>query len=125
MTRPITLLIGWMGSTSKQTSRYAKLYFEHGCDVVTVLPTPLDVLRPLSGRAKMSRLLDLLDDPKHNSRPLIVHAFSTGAYMFGNTLLEAKENNRMESLKKRIVAQVFDSPVDRTQIAEKLPVLYF
>jgi hypothetical protein len=55
-----------------------------------------------------------LDHRAVKDRSLMVHAFSAGAYFFGETLvkMETLEGIPVEQLRKRFVGQILDSPVD-------------
>eukprot|EP00759_Apiculatamorpha_spiralis_P004005 PhF_6_TR12271/c0_g1_i2/m.19453 len=118
--KPIAVVVGWLGSNPKQTSKYGQLYHGHRFDTVSVTPTLQDILNPRAGRAKMHRLIDnLTKKDEFKNRPLLFHCFSTGAYMYGNMILEAEKHDL--SFLNRIEAQIFDSPVDYQQVPTMVP----
>jgi hypothetical protein len=100
--------------------KYASLYRARGMDVLLQLTRPLHVICPVShGRADSAALVRALRSVEACDRPLVVAAFSAGAYMFGNALLELGNGEGDDAaatagddVLSRLRGVVLDSPVD-------------
>ncbi|KAJ0069721.1 hypothetical protein NL108_012352, partial [Boleophthalmus pectinirostris] len=69
-------------------------------------------LWPRLGLDHSRKILDLLQNDQFISRPLLVHAFSIGAYTFAQLLVHiSRDIQQYESLTRRIKGQVYDSVV--------------
>jgi hypothetical protein len=88
--KPLVCLLGWIGVKEKALRKYASLYTERGVDCLCLLSKPQHVVLPRTrGRPMAGRIAEAL--AASGSRPLLVHGFSIGAYMYGNLLLELSE----------------------------------
>lgn len=112
--RPVACLFGWVGAPEKALRKYASLYTRRGVDVIALMLRPAHVAMPVSrARAACSGIVDALSQDDTSSRPLIIHGFSAGAYMYGNLLLELDARGAAGlALSQRICGCVWDSPVD-------------
>lgn len=110
--RPLLLMLPWLGSRPQAVAKYCDIYFHRGMDVLVVESEVSDFLWPRWGVEHGQKLLDLLQSERFESRPLLVHAFSIGAYTFAQLLTHVyKDTTKYETLTKRIKGQVYDSMV--------------
>eukprot|EP00047_Mylnosiga_fluctuans_P024068 m.151851 g.151851 ORF g.151851 m.151851 type:complete len:323 (-) comp9769_c0_seq2:1106-2074(-) len=109
--RPVVVLYGWLMSKPQHLAKFADWYHENGVDTLSILPQPAHVLQVDKAESAAKHLRDTLMGSLKD-RQIITHGFSVGGYLFGHLLLEAERTNTLEVLKPRMVAQVFDSPVD-------------
>uniref|UniRef100_H2ZWL4 Si:dkey-5i3.5 n=2 Tax=Latimeria chalumnae TaxID=7897 RepID=H2ZWL4_LATCH len=110
--RPLLLLLPWLGFRPVAVQKYREVYFRHGFDVLTVESKVSHFLWPRSGLSYALELLDLLSAKPYASRPLFVHAFSVGGFMFSQLLLHmVRDPWHYQQVGERIQGQVFDSLV--------------
>lgn len=110
--RPLLLMLPWLGSRPQSVAKYCDIYFRTGLDVLVVTSETSHFVWPRWGLDHSLKLLDLLQSEQFVSRPLLVHAFSIGAYTFAQLLVHvSKDIEQYETLTKRIKGQVYDSVV--------------
>ncbi|XP_020787833.1 transmembrane protein 53 [Boleophthalmus pectinirostris] len=110
--RPLLLMLPWLGSRPHSVARYCDIYFRTGLDVLVVTSEVAHFLWPRLGLDHSRKILDLLQNDQFISRPLLVHAFSIGAYTFAQLLVHiSRDIQQYESLTRRIKGQVYDSVV--------------
>lgn len=110
--KPLLLMLPWLGSRPQAVAKYCDIYFRIGLDVLVVESKVTTFLWPRWGLEHGQSLLELLQSDRFVSRPLLVHAFSIGAYTFAQLLFHvAKDTQKYGTLTKRIKAQVYDSIV--------------
>lgn len=118
--RPLVLLYSWLKAKSSHLTKYSDFYLTKGFDVLQITTTPGSIIFPNKARKSMENLLNYIDS-EHDNRPLFVHGFSVGGYLFGETLKHMKDKpEKFESVSNRIRGQCFDSPVDAANIATGL-----
>ncbi|KAJ8262126.1 hypothetical protein GJAV_G00162540 [Gymnothorax javanicus] len=111
--RPLLLLFPWLGARPQALSKYCEIYFRVGFDVLLVESKLSQFLWPRWGFEYAAQLLDMLQDDRFVSRPMLVHAFSIGGYMFGQLMTHiAREPERYQGLLQQVQGQVYDSLVD-------------
>ncbi|XP_075440787.1 transmembrane protein 53-like isoform X2 [Ascaphus truei] len=110
--RPLLLLLPWLGSNRRSYRKYIQLYFQLGFDVLVAESSLSHFLWPRRGLDYAGQLLDILMGEDLSSRHLYVHAFSIGGYTFAQMLVWASngQQEHREAL-GRIRGQVFDSLV--------------
>ncbi|CAB1313750.1 unnamed protein product [Coregonus sp. 'balchen'] len=74
-TKPLLLMIPWLGSRPQAVAKYCEIYFRKGLDVFIVAS---ELLWPCWGLDYGARVLDVLQSDRFVSRPLLVHTFSIG-----------------------------------------------
>ncbi|XP_041365389.1 transmembrane protein 53-A-like [Gigantopelta aegis] len=112
-TRPLVLLFGWMLAKKRHLDKYGNLYISKGFDVLSISVHPTQVLRPTSAQRVVTNVLDLVKDGSLERKPLLVHGFSVGGYVYGEMLIKLQqEADKYGTIRDRLVGQVFDSPVD-------------
>lgn len=57
-------------------------------------------------------MLDILQSPSNKDKPILIHGFSVGGYLYGQTLNHIVTDPKYSSVQDRIIGQIFDSPVD-------------
>lgn len=113
--KPLMLILPWLGSRPQGVAKYCDIYFRTGMDVLVVESEVTQFLWPRWGLDHGKRLLELLQSERFVSRPLLVHAFSIGAYTFAQLLVHVSEDSqKYENLTKRIKGQIYDSVVAGT-----------
>ena len=114
--QPIAVVYGWLLAKSRHLEKFGQFYNNHGADVVTVKPNVTEVLRPKKAEELAGRLLDIVQSPSNRERPVLIHGFSVGGYLYGQTLNHIVTNPKYSSVQDRIIGQIFDSPVDFNNI---------
>ncbi|XP_052437605.1 transmembrane protein 53 isoform X2 [Carassius gibelio] len=110
--KPILLMLPWLGSRPQTIDKYCEIYFRMGFDVLVVESEVSQFLWPRWGLEYGGRVLELLESERFSQRPLLVHAFSIGAYTFGQMLVHvAKDTQRYQGLTNRIRGHIYDSLV--------------
>ncbi|CAD5113292.1 DgyrCDS2469 [Dimorphilus gyrociliatus] len=118
--RPLILLYSWLRAKSSHLNKYSDFYLTKGFDVLQITTTPSSIVAPKKARKSMEELLNYINS-EHDHKPLFVHGFSVGGYLFGETLKHMKDKPKLyESVSSRIKGQCFDSPVDVSNIAKGL-----
>lgn len=110
--KPLVVLIGWLLSKPQHLSKFSSWYNQNGFDTISLLPKPGHVVSIDQAGETAKHLLDSLTSPLLESRPIVVHGFSVGGYLYGRLLMEIETAGLQQSFSARISAQVFDSPVD-------------
>ncbi|KAJ8401421.1 hypothetical protein AAFF_G00386520 [Aldrovandia affinis] len=110
--KPLLLLFPWLASSPQALSKYWEIYFRAGFDVLVVETEISQFLWPRWGLDYGAKVLEVLQDNRFVSRPLLVHAFSIGGYTFTNLLVHiSRDPQRYQGLIKHIKGQVYDSLV--------------
>ncbi|KAG7264335.1 hypothetical protein CRUP_017913 [Coryphaenoides rupestris] len=91
-TKPLLLMLPWLGSQPQAMAKYCETYFHLGFDVLMVQSNITDFLWPRWGLEKGERILELLHSERFVSRPLLVHAFSIGCYTFCQMLVHVSRD---------------------------------
>lgn len=143
--RPLTIILAWLMSQQKHIQKYAKYYLDNGFDVLTVRTTPWQLLWPVGGSQVIDRKRrklrkenlrkffqvvanDLLTFLHQNPNycKTIVHGFSVGAYLWGETMVKMNEDKvKYGPTINRICGQIWDSPVDYAEIPIGVPKSVF
>ncbi|KAL0963020.1 hypothetical protein UPYG_G00348550 [Umbra pygmaea] len=110
--RPLLLLFPWLGARPGALTKYRDLYMVRGLDILMVESKVSHFLWPRWGLEYGAEILELLDDPRFKGRPLLVHAFSIGGYMFSQLLTHiVRSPQRYPGVVQRVVGHVYDSMV--------------
>ncbi|KAF6735064.1 Transmembrane protein 53 [Oryzias melastigma] len=110
--KPLMLMLPWLGSRPQAVAKYCEIYFRTGFDVLVVESEVKDFLWPRWGLDRGKKLLDLLLTDQFMSRPLLVHAFSIGGYTFAQLLVHVShDQQKYQEIVNRIKGQVYDSLV--------------
>ncbi|CAH1790203.1 unnamed protein product [Owenia fusiformis] len=111
--KPVVLLFGWLNAPDRALIKYCNLYHERGHDVIIIKGAINQFLLPSVARTTARHLLTYVAKRLSKNQPLMVHAFSIGAYLFTVCMIELKENTKRYGrlLRHRFVGQVFDSIV--------------
>ncbi|XP_043944555.1 uncharacterized protein LOC122815818 [Protopterus annectens] len=111
-TKPLLLLLPWLGSRSHAVSKYREVYFQLGFDVLTVESKLIHFLWPRYGLSYAAEVLSLLQQQTFSSRPLFVHCFSVGGYTFTQMLRHMTEDpQQYAAVMSRIKGHIYDSLV--------------
>lgn len=61
----------------------------------------------------VGQVSDFVMDPKRCHQPILIHGFSVGGYLYGETIVKfVSDKRRFQDMDSRIRGQIFDSPVD-------------
>jgi len=122
--RPLAVIFAWMLAKDKHIEKYRNLYFQRGFDVLTVKTEPFELLLPERGSQRIARsVLKFLNDAIKQYPQIVIHAFSVGAYQFGEVLvqMEKKENESiLKTMHSAVKGMVFDSAADLKAIPNGL-----
>ncbi|XP_066278696.1 transmembrane protein 53-like [Branchiostoma lanceolatum] len=126
-TKPLVLIFAWMLPQRRHLQKFENIYLARGCDVMTINIKPLQLMLPKTGAQVIAeKVVDFVHQPQNARRPLLVHAFSVGGYLYSETLLKSLDtSSEAGSMKDRIMGQIFDSPVDFIGIPDGLPAAMF
>ncbi|GAB1609859.1 transmembrane protein 53-like [Argonauta hians] len=120
---PLVLMLGWMFARSHHLSKYSNIYCSKGFDVLQINVDPMQVLRPIRAQSFVEKIFDVLQNEDYIHKPIVVHGFSVGGYLYGEMLVKMnKEPKRLRDVSKRIIGQIFDSPVDKDRVAYGMSV---
>lgn len=72
----------------------------------------LQILRPKKAEQVATKVLNKLISDENKHRPVVIHGFSVGGYLYSHVLNLMVKQDRFSSVKERIRGQVLDSPVD-------------
>ncbi|KAM4747393.1 transmembrane protein 53-like isoform 2-T2 [Rhinophrynus dorsalis] len=111
--RPLLLLLPWLGAKAHSYKKYVQLYFKLGFDVLVAESSLSHFLWPKRGLVYAGDLLELLVREKDlSSRTLFVHAISIGGYIFAQMLVRSSNGHEAQrEMLAGIHGQVFDSLV--------------
>uniref|UniRef100_A0A2A4IXV0 Transmembrane protein 53 n=1 Tax=Heliothis virescens TaxID=7102 RepID=A0A2A4IXV0_HELVI len=123
--KPLCIIMNWMMAKPNHVQKYAKLYLDHGFDVVSVTCTPWQLMWPAKGSQVVAKgLLRFIEANTQN--PLVVHGFSVGAYVWAELLVHAVKNKQQyQPVLDRIASQVWDSGADIHEIPVGFPSAVF
>lgn len=124
--KPLVLMLSWLLAKQKHIAKYAKIYTDQGYDVLAVEITPWQLLWPTKGTQLVALdVLNFLENNTHFS-PIILHGFSVGGYQWGECMVHmARDMKRYKPILDRIVAQIWDSAADITEIPIGVPKSIF
>ncbi|XP_022105870.1 uncharacterized protein LOC110987444 [Acanthaster planci] len=106
---PLTLLLPWATATERNLDRFRTLYADRGFNVLTAYSKLINFIRPRSAQPVAAEIIDYLCT-QTGKVPIVVHAFSIGAFMYANILIRmADQHQQFSALQPRIRGQVFDS----------------
>ncbi|XP_026751583.2 uncharacterized protein LOC128199942 [Galleria mellonella] len=123
--KPLCVIMNWMLQRPNHVTKYARLYLEQGFDVVSVSCTPWQLTWPLKGSQLIAAdLIKFISENGH--KPLVVHGFSVGAYVWSEGLVYAMKNKeKYMPVLDRVAAQIWDSAADVTEIPYGFPAAVF
>ncbi|XP_043569898.1 transmembrane protein 53-A [Chiloscyllium plagiosum] len=122
--RPLLLFLPWYGAKCHAMDHYRQIYYPYGFDILSVESSILHFLWPQYGLSYASEVLDLLQSEPFSSRPLLIHAFSIGGFLFAEMLIITQRDvPRYSGFGSRIMGQIFDSLVagDVELLANDIP----
>lgn len=111
--KPVVILFGWMLAKTKHMNKYGDVYLSKGFDVLNIKMLPSQVLWPKNAQPVTQNILDFLENDRCKDRPILVHGFSVGGYLYGELLVKLQlMPERYAHVRSRMIGQIFDSPVD-------------
>jgi len=85
-------MLEWLMAKKKHTGKFADLYLERGFDVLSVKVRPGQFMWPVKGSQLVAQsVLDLLSQ-KYTARPIVIHGFSIGGYLWGEMQLKIAQD---------------------------------
>ncbi|KAG7304931.1 hypothetical protein JYU34_010345 [Plutella xylostella] len=124
--RPLCIMMNWLLAQHKHVMKYAALYLEQGFDVVSASCSPWQLMWPMKGSQLIAGdLLKLIaNNPSYS--PLTLHGFSVAGYLWGEVCMHANANKPLyQPVLDRVVAQVWDSAADISEITIGVPAAVF
>ena len=109
--RPTVLMYSWLLAKSQHLYKYGDFYFDKGFDIVYIKVNPYQVLMPAKAKNVAGELLNFIDREKKESK-LLIHGFSVGGYIYGETLVKLESDAKYGHINKNIIGQVWDSVAD-------------
>jgi len=107
--KPLILLLSWMGAKNKHMERYRKYYWSKGYEVVTFLNGMSVALLPEASKVQAQRVIDVLE-AQPDGRPIFVHAFSIGTGVYGIVLDHLMHDmERFNRIAKNVAGVIMDS----------------
>lgn len=112
-TKPLVLMLPWLGATPKAVSKYVVLYKDMGCDVMVNHSNISDFLWPRKGLKHSHKFLtNVVKQLAIQNQPVIIHSMSIGCYFYSLMLLHFEnEPEKFGVISRSIKAQILDSPV--------------
>ncbi len=111
--RPLVLLYGWVSAKDKHIDKYGDFYLKKGFDVLTITVTTLQLVRPTLAHGVIKQVLDFTKLTEHWQQPLLIHGFSVGACLFGETVSQiGKVETFKDHYRRRIRGAIIDSFID-------------
>ncbi|XP_060779601.1 transmembrane protein 53-A-like isoform X2 [Neoarius graeffei] len=111
-TKPLLLMLPWLGSRPQAQLKYCEIYLRTGFDVLMVESNTGHFLWPRWGLEYSAQVLRLLESERFSQRPIVVHAFSIGGYTFAQLLMNiTRDTRRYRGLIDRVRGQIYDSLV--------------
>ena len=110
-----------MIAKSKHIHKYAEFYHDKGFDVLNIKIEPVQFLIPSKAQSVVGHVLDFVTDSPQNDRPVIIHGFSVGAYLYAEMMVKIIDTERYYHVGERLLGQVFDSPVDFEMVTTGFP----
>ncbi|XP_015515384.1 uncharacterized protein LOC107221045 [Neodiprion lecontei] len=124
--RPLLVILSWLLSKRKHIMKFANFYMEQGFDVVTVSISPWQLIWPVKGSRLVAADLLAFLEQNQNYRQVLLHGFSVGGYMWGETLdLIINNRQKYDPVIERIVGQIWDSAADISEISIGTPLAVF
>ncbi|KAJ0172553.1 hypothetical protein K1T71_011692 [Dendrolimus kikuchii] len=124
--KPLCVMINWLLARQKHVMKYATLYLEQGFDVLSVSCTPWQLMWPQKGSQLVAKDLIKLLAMNENDQPLVLHGFSVAGYMMGEICVHVMKNKELyQPVMDRVVAQVWDSAADISEITIGVPAAVF
>ncbi|CAG9571871.1 unnamed protein product [Danaus chrysippus] len=126
LNRPTCVMINWLLARQKHVMKYANLYLEQGFDVISVSCTPWQLMWPMKGSQLVAGDLIKLLAVNETDQPTVVHGFSVGGYIWGEVCVHVLNNPHLyQPVLDRIVAQIWDSAADVSEISIGVPDAVF
>jgi len=118
----LVVILAWMMARKKHLAKYGEFYFKQGFDVLYVQMRPIDLVWPEKGSQVIAGdFVNFLHD-RPNYDKVMVHAFSVGAYQYGECLVKMKQDlDKYGDVIKRIRGQIIDSGADFNAIPKGFP----
>jgi len=111
---PVVVLFPWLGAKEKHVVKFADHHTSKGYDVLAVKTEINEILWWSENDQKIDDLLQFSTEEQMSKRPIILHMFSVGFILYGETLLRSSlpKHQDKECFKSRVIGQIVDSPVD-------------
>jgi len=110
---PVVVLLSWLEAKEKTVVKFVDYHTSKGYDVLAVKTNVNEVLRWSENDQKIDDLLQFSTEEQMSKRPIILHMFSVGFPLYGETLLRSllPKHQDKECFKSRVIGQIVDSPV--------------
>lgn len=99
-TRPLAVVIAWLGAKQKHVDKYKKIWTDRGFDVISISINAADLLFPKQRAIpRVNNLLQTMYELTSSGRhqEVVMHCFSVGGYIFGEMVHQlTNEQTRKE-----------------------------
>mmetsp|Transcript_6025 Transcript_6025/g.18159 ORF Transcript_6025/g.18159 Transcript_6025/m.18159 type:complete len:330 (-) Transcript_6025:126-1115(-) len=119
-TKPVVVILSWMGASHKNVEKYVEFYRQKGYDVYFYLNNMAHAMVPIESKRQASRVLETISSIP-SDRPVFVHAFSIGTGIYGYVLDMMKKQKRNAD---NIAGVIFDSGPSMIFPADVAKALY-
>lgn len=108
--KSLVVLLSWLGGRRKDLEKFCKFYDDLGFDVLIARIHPIQVLQPVKcAKPIASDIVNFLVDSENYER-VVIHGFSAGGYLWGECLVNMRENpDKRKIIEEKVKAQVYDS----------------
>lgn len=106
-------MLEWLMAKKKHTSKFADLYLDRGFDVLSVKLRPWQLIWPVKGSQPVAGSLLNVLNTHYASRPILLHGFSVGGYLWGEVQLKMSQDiAKYEQLVSSISGKFFSTPLE-------------
>lgn len=111
--RPIAIIFSWLNAKESNVAKYRTVYNSYGMDMLHVRTLASNVVFDRKLMDTVEGVLDLLNQSANQHRPIIMHGFSVGAYLYCHSAVHILAHpEKYEGIRSRLKGIVMDSPVD-------------
>lgn len=105
---PVVILLGWLGCSNKNLSKYSDIYEANGCVTISYIASPwILFFKPTKCKENAKKLLNLLIDFNYEENPIFFHMFSNGGCTIYRYICELLCTNQFRHL--NIQGCIYDS----------------
>ncbi|KAL0279457.1 UNVERIFIED_CONTAM: hypothetical protein PYX00_001006 [Menopon gallinae] len=124
--KPLVVILQWLMAKNKHVWKFIDIYLNYGFDVLPVKLKTGQLIWPTTGSQIVAKdLLNVLSE-NYAERPIVIHGFSVGGYLWGEVQLKMAENlEKYQPLINNITGAIWDSVVDIDETAVGVPAAVF
>lgn len=105
---PVVILLGWLGCSNKNLSKYSEIYEAKGCVTISYIASPgILFFKPAKCQENAQKLLNILIDFSYEDNPIFFHMFSNGGSIIYRYICDLLLTEQFRHLK--IQGCIYDS----------------